>query len=102
VSFCAGTVYNCAEGHEPNKGRLLIFSAESQGPSLHVKLVASEDVQGCVYALAGVNGFIAAAINASVSSLIDIRILTMSAIITSLSGGFVFFGGHTYEVRSLA
>jgi DNA damage-binding protein 1 len=67
--FCVGTVYNSFEEREAAKGRLLIFMAESQAPispNLRLTLVTSEDVQGCVYALASVNGMVAAAINSSV------------------------------------
>ena len=64
--FCIGTVYNQPDEMEPTKGRLLVFGGQVQASGMELILVASEVVQGCIYALASLHGNIAAAINASV------------------------------------
>jgi DNA damage-binding protein 1 len=66
--FCVGTFYYHVSEHEPTDGRLLIFSLKGQpsGRSSQLSLIASAHVQGCIYALAIINGLIAVAVNASV------------------------------------
>jgi CPSF A subunit region. len=71
--FCLGTLWYKPDEKEPTDGRLLIFTAydndsQSRMTTLQLSLVASMHVKGCVYSLAVVNGMIAAAVNASVSS----------------------------------
>jgi len=65
-----GTFYYQFTEHEPTDGRLLIFSIGGDGRlsprSSQLSLITSAHVQGCVYALAIINGLIAVAVNASV------------------------------------
>lgn len=69
--FCLGTYVFHADDKEPVAGRLLIFAANSledqSKSSLHLSLVTSLDVKGCVYALTLVDEMIVAAVNSSVS-----------------------------------
>ena len=71
TTICIGTVFHKFGEKEPSQGRLLLFKAEldtklsSTKPQL--KQLSELDVMGCVYALARVNGLLAAAIGPSVS-----------------------------------
>lgn len=69
--FCLGTVVHNDEDKEPTQGRLLVFSAYAspvpkQNSTVELSLLASAEVNGCVYALKMVKGKIIAAINSSV------------------------------------
>ncbi|KDR82646.1 hypothetical protein GALMADRAFT_837022 [Galerina marginata CBS 339.88] len=69
--FCLGTMVYKAEEKEPSSGRLLVFTAytatnSSRTSSLELSLVASTEVEGCVYALKNVNGRLVAAVNSSI------------------------------------
>ncbi|KAJ4488025.1 CPSF A subunit region-domain-containing protein [Lentinula aciculospora] len=66
--FCVGTFFVRLDESEPTSGRILLFKAHQTGPTwAHLRCVATEDVAGCVYSLVAINGFLAAAINSSVS-----------------------------------
>ncbi|CDO76087.1 hypothetical protein BN946_scf184649.g13 [Trametes cinnabarina] len=66
-AFCLGTVVIRPEEREPSHGRLVLFSLSSVDGSRLLSVLASQDVKGCVYALAHVaENVIAAAINTSV------------------------------------
>lgn len=55
---------------EPTSGRLLLFEPNQVSPTvLQLRRVASNDVPGCVYSLAVVDGMLAAAINSCVRLL---------------------------------
>jgi len=66
--LCAGTFMYNADEKEPTEGRLLLFDVHEipSARGQQLSLVASEDVNGCVYALAAVDEMIAAAVNGSV------------------------------------
>ena len=71
--LCLGTFTYQADEKEPTEGRLLLFDIH-EVPSARgqqLSLVASVDVQGCVYALANHDQMIAAAVNASVPNQCD-------------------------------
>lgn len=66
-SICIGTVEFQVSEREPSAGRIILFSLESNpGAKPILKMLASQDVGGCVYQLANVKGMIAAAVNTSV------------------------------------
>ncbi|KAI0372253.1 hypothetical protein BV20DRAFT_991870 [Pilatotrama ljubarskyi] len=66
-AFCLGTVVIRPEEREPSRGRLVLFSLSSSDGVRSLMILASQDVRGCVYALAHVSeGIIAAAVNTSV------------------------------------
>ena len=70
-----GTVRHQIGETEPSSGRLLLFMVEpgegpsrgERGRSLNLRMITSVNSEGCVYALAEVQGAIAAAVNTSVS-----------------------------------
>lgn len=64
--FCVGTYFLRSEEKEPSEGRLLILSADRAHANTQLMLKAATTVKGCVYALANVQGAIAAAVNSSV------------------------------------
>ncbi|OBZ68977.1 DNA damage-binding protein 1 [Grifola frondosa] len=69
-SFCLGTVRFQQEEQEPSEGRIIVLgvnstSSLSSTPS-KLQILASETVNGCVYALACVRGMIAVAVNSAV------------------------------------
>ncbi|KAF7790799.1 hypothetical protein EIP86_001756 [Pleurotus ostreatoroseus] len=72
--FLVGTVRHQVGETEPSAGRLLLFAMEpgegtargERRRALDLKLLASCDAEGCVYALVEVSGAIATAVNTSV------------------------------------
>ncbi|KAI0826862.1 CPSF A subunit region-domain-containing protein [Trametes gibbosa] len=65
--FCVGTVVIRPEEREPSSGRLLLFSLSSADGVRTLTTLTSQNVKGCVYALALVSeNLIAAAINTNV------------------------------------
>ncbi len=71
--ICIGTVFHKFGEKEPSQGRLLLFKAEMDTSlsrkKRQLKQISELDVKGCVYALARVNGLLAAAIGPAVSPL---------------------------------
>ena len=71
--ICVGTVFLKFGEKEPSQGRLLLFKAELDArlsrTKRQLKQISELDVKGCVYALARVNGLLAAAIGPAVGSL---------------------------------
>jgi hypothetical protein len=72
--FYVGVLTSSADELESTEGRLLVFRVDDdftrRTPSkLCLSLVAWAQVPGCIYALKGINGLMAAAVNASVCSL---------------------------------
>ena len=69
-AFALGTVVIRPEEREPSRGRIVLLSVAS-AQETHTKtldILATEDVRGCVYAIASLShDLIAAAINTSVS-----------------------------------
>ncbi|EMD31691.1 hypothetical protein CERSUDRAFT_109269 [Gelatoporia subvermispora B] len=69
-SFCVGTAFLEVEETEPRSGRLLLFAIGSDGATSsadgELRLVATQDVKGCVFQITSVNSFIAAAISSNV------------------------------------
>lgn len=70
-SFCVGAVHYLPEELEPSTGSIkLLALAGDEGTARLVnptlRVVATEQTPGCVYALAYVKGMIAAAVNTSV------------------------------------
>lgn len=68
--YCAGTAFHDHEDSEPKKGRVLVFEVrygDSAQRGTSLRLVAEGDVNGCVYALASINGLLAATVNSDVS-----------------------------------
>ncbi|KAI9512431.1 CPSF A subunit region-domain-containing protein [Russula earlei] len=70
TAICIGTVFHKFGEKEPSQGRLLLFHAELDtrlSSNKHqLKQISELDVKGCVYALARVNGLLAAAVGPSV------------------------------------
>jgi hypothetical protein len=64
AAFCVGIVRAQVGEHEPSLGRLVLFGVE--GPERDLVLIASQETDGCVYAIDAVNGLIAVAVNTSV------------------------------------
>jgi len=68
--ICVGTVFLKFGEKEPSQGRLLLFKAELDArlsrKRRQLKQISELDVKGCVYALARVNGLLAAAIGPAV------------------------------------
>lgn len=59
-----GTSYMTSDDSEPDKGRILLFTIDSQGRSVH--MAAQIPVHGSVFSLAALQGHFAAAINQKV------------------------------------
>lgn len=76
TSICVGTVFHVLGEKEPSQGRLLLFKADLDArlsrKQRQLKQISELNVKGCVYALARVNGLLAAAIGPSVGSLFSI------------------------------
>jgi hypothetical protein len=76
TAICIGTVFHIFGEKEPSQGRLLLFKADLDArlsrKQRQLKQISELDVKGCVYALARVNGLLAAAIGPSVSSLFSV------------------------------
>lgn len=75
--FCLGTVVYKAEENEPTAGRLLIFTAytsttQSKSSALELSMLTFADVKGCVYSLKVVEDKIVAAVNSSVSEVLQL------------------------------
>jgi DNA damage-binding protein 1 len=71
--FCLGTMIYNPEETEPSSGRLLIFTAfagMTRTSTLELSMLASAEVNGCVFALSIVGNKIAAAVNSAVSRLV--------------------------------
>lgn len=71
TAICIGTVIHIVGEKEPSKGRLLLFKAELDtrlsSNKRQLKQISDVHVKGCVYALARVNEYLAAAIGPAVS-----------------------------------
>ncbi len=71
--ICIGTVFHKFGESEPSQGRLLLFKAELDArvsrKKRQLKQISELDVKGCVFALARVDGLLAAAIGPAVSAL---------------------------------
>lgn len=66
--FCVGTTFLRNDEMEPSSGRILLFEPTQPSPTVtQLRRVASDNVSGCVYSLAVIDGMLAAAINSSVS-----------------------------------
>ncbi|KAI0766387.1 CPSF A subunit region-domain-containing protein [Trametes elegans] len=66
--FALGTMVVRPEQAEPSQGRIILFSLSSTNGVRSLKEVASQPVNGCVYALVNVgDGVIAAAVNSAVT-----------------------------------
>jgi len=66
LHFCAGTMIYQSGDDEPSQGRILLFESSAKGDENQNWLSTFCNVSGCVYALAPLQGLIAAAINTSV------------------------------------
>ena len=67
-AICVGTVFFKPNEREPSQGRLLLMTAESdETAGRQLKKNSEMNINGCVYALARVNGLLAASIGPSVS-----------------------------------
>ena len=68
-AVCVGTVFFRPNEREPSQGRLLLITAESDATTARGqwKKNSEMNINGCVYALAHVNGLLAASIGSSVS-----------------------------------
>ena len=67
-AVCVGTVFFKPNEREPSQGRLLLITADSDATTRRQWKKNSEmNINGCVYALARVNGLLAASIGTSVS-----------------------------------
>lgn len=67
-AICVGTVFFNPNEREPTQGRLILMTADSDEPAgSQLKKGSEMNINGCVYALARVNGLLAAAIGPSVS-----------------------------------
>ncbi|KAF8908996.1 CPSF A subunit region-domain-containing protein [Gymnopilus junonius] len=103
--FCLGTMLYKPEEKEPSVGRLLIFTAytatgTSKTSSLELSLVASAEVQGCVFALKYVNDKIVAAVNSSILLYnFDVSLEESQAPVFSLKR--LAEWNHNYMVTSL-
>lgn len=71
TAICIGTVIHILGEKEPSQGRLLVFNAkldtQLSSNKRQLKQISDINVKGCVYALAVVNGHLAAAIGPAVS-----------------------------------
>jgi hypothetical protein len=87
--ICAGTVVLKFGEKEPSQGRLLLFKAELDArlsrTKRQMKQISELDVKGCAYALARVNGLLAAAIGAAVGSLFPAVSAAESGTVTGFS-----------------
>ncbi|KAI9465477.1 CPSF A subunit region-domain-containing protein [Lactarius psammicola] len=67
-AICVGTVFFKPNEPEPSQGRLLLITAEPDATAgRQLKKNSEMNINGCVYALARVNGLLAASIGPSVS-----------------------------------
>lgn len=87
--ICVGTVFFKIGEKEPSQGRLLLFNAELDTrlsrKKRHLKQISELNVGGCVYALARVNGLLAAAICSAVGSLFPAVSAAESRTVTGIS-----------------
>jgi hypothetical protein len=87
--ICVGTVFLKFGEKEPSQGRLLLFKAELDArlsrKRRQLKQISELDVKGCVYALARVNGLLAAAIGPAVGSLFPAVSAAESRTVTGFS-----------------
>jgi hypothetical protein len=87
--ICVGTVFIKFGEKEPSQGRLLLFKAELDArlsrTKRQLKQISELDVKGCVYALARVNGLLAAAIGPAVGSLSPVASAADSGTMTGFS-----------------
>ncbi|KIK59844.1 hypothetical protein GYMLUDRAFT_74297 [Collybiopsis luxurians FD-317 M1] len=66
--FCVGTMIFHPEELETTSGRIHLYEAYQPSPSMmQLRRVASENVGGCVYNLAVIEGMLAAAVNSSIN-----------------------------------
>jgi CPSF A subunit region len=87
--ICVGTVFLKYGEKEPSQGRLLLFKAELDArlsrKRRQLKQISELEVEGCVYALARVNGLLAAAIGPVVGSLFPVVSAAESGTVTGFS-----------------
>jgi hypothetical protein len=87
--ICVGTTLFKYGEKEPSQGRLVLFKAaldtRLSRKRRQLKQISELDVQGCVYALARVNGQLAAAIGPGVGSLIPAVSAAESGTVTGFS-----------------
>jgi hypothetical protein len=87
--ICVGTVFLKFGEKEPSQGRLLLFKvgldARLSRTKRQLKQISELYVKGCVYALARVNGLLAAAIGAAVGSLFSAVSAAESGTMTGFS-----------------
>jgi DNA damage-binding protein 1 len=87
--ICVGTVFFKFGEKEPSQGRLLLFKAELDArlsrKKRQLKQISELNVQGCVYALARVNGLLVAAIGPTVGSLFHAVSVAESGTVTGFS-----------------
>lgn len=87
--ICVGTVFFKFEEKEPSQGRLLLFKVELDSglsrKKRQLKQISELDVQGCVYALARVNGLLVAAIGPAVGPLFPAVSAAESGTVTGFS-----------------
>ncbi|KZT73848.1 hypothetical protein DAEQUDRAFT_357103 [Daedalea quercina L-15889] len=96
-SICIGTVEFQVDEREPSAGRIILFSLDSgAGLAPTLRMLASQDVGGCVYQLVNVKGMIVAAVNTSVMVF---KTETMNASTIRLNK--VSEWNHNYIVTSL-
>jgi DNA damage-binding protein 1 len=107
-AVCVGTVFFQHNEREPSRGRLLLITAESDAPTRRQWKKNSEmNINGCVYALARVNGLLAASIGTSVSVillefLLDSELFQVSVYRVDATGfQAVAHWNHNYLVTSL-
>lgn len=89
TAICVGTVFFKIGEKEPSQGRLLLFKAEADAKlsrkRRHLKQISELNVEGCVYALARVNGLLAAAICSAVGYLFSAVSAAESGTVTGIS-----------------
>ncbi|KAF9496184.1 hypothetical protein BDN71DRAFT_1415949 [Pleurotus eryngii] len=64
--YCVGSLRYKPQEIEPTGGRLYAFAASYQQSTMQISVLASEEVNGCVYAVTVVGDLIAAAVNSAV------------------------------------
>ncbi|KAF4605198.1 hypothetical protein EYR40_003981 [Pleurotus pulmonarius] len=64
--YCVGSLRYKPQEIEPTGGRLYAFAVSYQQSTMQISVLASEEVNGCVYAVSVVGNLIAAAVNSTV------------------------------------
>lgn len=68
--YCVGSLRYKPQEIEPTGGRLYAFAASYQQSTMQISVLASEEVNGCVYAVTVVGDLIAAAVNSAVRLIV--------------------------------